>query len=136
MSAAHGEIPILQVGPTLLVTIQVELRDTVADAFQDDVLTEIGRTRARGLVVDISALEVVDSYVARVIVGTGRMAKLMGAETVLVGMRPEVAATLVRMGFHMEGVHAALNLDEGLELVRHLTSGRPRSAPEPWLPGR
>lgn len=122
--SSRGPIPVLQIGSTLLATIQVELKDTIADAFQEDILSMIGRTGAGGLVLDISGLEMVDTYVSRVIAGTGRMAKLMGTETVLVGMRPEVAATLVRMGFRMEGVHTALNLDEGLELARGLAHRR------------
>ena len=117
---AKGTIPVLQVRSTLVVTIQVELRDTIADAFQEDVLQRIAATSARGLVIDISGLEMVDSYVARFIANTGRMAKLMGTETVLVGMRPEVAATLVRMGFRMEGARTALNLEEGLDLVEEV----------------
>lgn len=124
--AYKGSIPILQVRSTLVVSVQVELRDSVAEAFQEDVLSRIAETSARGLVIDISGLEVVDSYVARVIVNTAQMAKLMGTQTVLVGMRPEVAATLVRMGFHMEGVHTALNLDEGLDRVDALLRRRGR----------
>ena len=111
-----GSIPILKLGSTLLATIQIELHDTVVDAFQNDVLEEIERTGAHGLIVDISALETVDSYVARVLANTGKMAKLMGTETVIVGMRPAVAATLVRMGYYMEGIETALSLEEGLAL--------------------
>jgi rsbT antagonist protein RsbS len=111
-----GSIPILRIGPTLLATIQVDLHDTVVDAFQNDVLEEIEKTGARGLIVDISALESVDSYVARMLANTGKMAKLMGAETVIVGMRPAVAATLVRMGYFMSGIRTALSLQEGLDL--------------------
>ncbi len=76
-----------------------------------------------GLVIDISALEVVDTYVARVLAETGRMARLMGADTVLVGMRPEVAATLIRMGYMMDGIRTALNLEEGLELLTRRARG-------------
>jgi rsbT antagonist protein RsbS len=111
-----GPIPILKLGATLLATIQIELHDTVVDAFQNDVLEEIERTAARGLIVDISALETVDSYVARMLANTAKMAKLMGTDTVIVGMRPAVAATLVRMGYLMEGIETALSLEEGLEL--------------------
>lgn len=113
---AAGPIPILRIGSTLLATIQIELRDTVVDSFQNDVLVEIERAGALGLIVDISALETVDSYVARMLANTAKMAKLMGTETVIVGMRPAVAATLVRMGYFMEGIHTALSLEEGLEL--------------------
>jgi rsbT antagonist protein RsbS len=114
-----GPIPILRIGPTLLATIQVDLHDTVVDAFQTDVLDEIEKTGASGLIIDISALESVDSYVARMLANTGKMAKLMGAETVIVGMRPAVAATLVRMGYFMSGIRTALSLQEGLELQTH-----------------
>lgn len=107
-------IPILKVGGNLLVTIQGELGDASAEAMQHDLLESIERTGAHGLILDISGLDMVDSYVARTLVDTGRMARLMGAETVLVGMRPEVAATLVRMGYLMEGVETALDVDEGL----------------------
>ena len=119
-----GPIPILKLGGTLLATIQVDLHDTVVDAFQNDVLEEIEKTGASGLIVDISALESVDSYVARVLANTGKMAKLMGAEIVIVGMRPAVAATLVRMGYFMTGIRTALNLQEGLEIQASLKKAR------------
>jgi rsbT antagonist protein RsbS len=113
---ASGAIPILKIGPTLLATIQIELHDTVVDSFQNDVLEEIEKTGTSGLIIDISALETVDSYVARMLANTAKMAKLMGTETVIVGMRPAVAATLVRMGYFMEGIQTALSLEEGLQL--------------------
>jgi rsbT antagonist protein RsbS len=116
----HGQIPILRIGSTLLVSIQIELRDAVADAFQADVLSAIEKRGTTGLVIDISGLDMVDTYVARILAETGRMAKLMGTSTVLVGMRPEVAATLVRMGYGMEGVRTALDLDAGLALLGHV----------------
>jgi rsbT antagonist protein RsbS len=119
-----GSIPILKIGKILLATIQVDLHDTVVDAFQNDVLEEIEKTGANGLIVDISALESVDSYVARVLANTGKMSKLMGAEIVIVGMRPAVAATLVRMGYFMSGIRTALNLQEGLEIQAVLSKAR------------
>ena len=122
--STHGPIPILRIGATLLVSIQIELRDAVADAFQADVLSAIENRGTTGLVVDISGLDMVDTYVARVLAETGRMAKLMGTSTVLVGMRPEVAATLVRMGYGMEGVRTALDLDAGLALLGHVIPQR------------
>ena len=122
--SAHGIIPVLRIGSTLLASIQVELRDTIADAFQEDILQMIAKTGATGLVIDITGLEIVDSYVARVLASTGRMAALMGTDSVVVGMRPVVAATLVRMGFRMEGVRTALNVDEGLALVADLLARR------------
>ena len=113
-----GPIPILKIGPTLLATIQLELHDTVVESFQTDMLEEIEKTGASGLIIDISALETVDSYVARMLANTAKMARLMGTETVIVGMRPAVAATLVRMGYFMEGITTALSLEEGLQLQR------------------
>jgi len=115
-----GSIPILKIGPTLLASIQIDLHDTVVDAFQNDILLEIEKSGSRGLIIDISALESVDSYVARALANTAKMAKLMGTETVIVGMRPAVAATLVRMGYYMSGVRTALSLQEGLELQAEL----------------
>ena len=111
-----GPIPILRIGEILLTTIQIDLHDSVVDTFQNDVLGEIEKTSASGLIVDISGLETLDSYVARVLSDTGKMAKLMGARTVIVGMRPAVAATLVRMGYLMPGIQTALSLQEGLDL--------------------
>jgi len=111
-----GSIPILKIGPTLLATIQIDLHDTVVDAFQNDVLLEIEKSGSSGLIIDISALESVDSYVARMLANTAKMAKLMGTETIIVGMQPAVAATLVRMGYFMSGIRTALSLQEGLEL--------------------
>jgi rsbT antagonist protein RsbS len=121
-----GAIPILKLGSTLLATIQIDLHDTVVDAFQNDVLEEIEKTGANGLIIDISALETVDSYVARMLANTGKMAKLMGSETVIVGMRPAVAATLVRMGYFMEGIETALSLEEGLQL--HANRSKPQES--------
>jgi rsbT antagonist protein RsbS len=111
-----GSIPILKIGSTLLATIQTDLTDTVVDAFQSDVLEEIEKAGSSSLIIDISSLESVDSYVARMLANTAKMAKLMGAETVIVGMRPAVAATLVRMGYFMTGIRTALSLEEGLDL--------------------
>lgn len=120
----RGSIPILRVGDTLLITVHTELHDTVAEAFQEDVLAAIEKTGVAGLIIDISGLDMVDSYVARVLADTGRMARLMGTQSVLVGMRPEVAATLVRMGYPMEGVKTALRVDDGLALLKAPRAGR------------
>jgi rsbT antagonist protein RsbS len=111
----RGPIPILRIGSTLLVSIQTDLHDAMAEAFQQDVLLAIEKDGAAGLLIDVSGLDTVDSYVARVLAETGKMAHLMGTATVIVGIRPEVAATLVRMGYAMGGhVSTALNVDEGL----------------------
>jgi rsbT antagonist protein RsbS len=112
-----GNIPILRIGSTLVTTVHIELDDTVADAFQADVLSTIETTCANGLVIDISGLQLVDSYVARILAETGRMARLMGTRTVLVGMRPEVAATLINMGYALDGIQTALDLENGLALL-------------------
>jgi rsbT antagonist protein RsbS len=123
-----GSIPVLRVGRNLLVTVQTELDDALVTAFQEDVLQAIERTAAVGLIVDITALVFVDSYVARVLAETARMAWLMGSRTVLVGMRPEVAATLVRMGFAMEGVETGLDIDDGLARLAAPRGGRDGSS--------
>jgi len=115
-------IPILRLGKILLVNVHVELDDEIAARLQTDTLQAIERAEAEGLVVDITGLEVVDSYVARILAETGQMAKLMGTRTVVVGMRPEVAATLTRMGYSMSGVQTALNLEEGLALLGYKLS--------------
>jgi rsbT antagonist protein RsbS len=122
----RGSIPILRVGPNLLATVHIELRDEVAERFQEDVLTELERRGAAGLLIDVSGLDIVDSYVARILTETGRMAGLMGTRTVLVGIRPEVAATLVRMGYSTEGVLTALNVDDGIEALAKATTKRAR----------
>jgi rsbT antagonist protein RsbS len=113
----RGSIPVLRVGETLLVTVQTDLHDAVAEAFQEDLLSTIEKTGAAGLLIDLTGLDIVDSYVARVLADTAKMARLMGTETVIVGIRPEVAATLVRMGYTMSGVRTALNVDEGLAML-------------------
>lgn len=123
---ARGAIPILRIGETLLATVHVDLRDDVAEAFQEDVLVELERRRAAGLLIDVSGLDTVDTYVARILAETGRMAKLMGADTVIVGIRPDVAATLIRMGYMMDGVLTALNVDDGLEALAARAAERKR----------
>jgi rsbT antagonist protein RsbS len=122
----RGPIPILRVGPNLLATVHIELFDQTAELFQEDVLAELERRGAAGLVIDVSGLDVVDTYVARILSETGRMAKLMGTDTVLVGIRPEVAATLIRMGYNMDGVLTALDVDDGIETLAKLADGKHR----------
>lgn len=116
-------IPILQLGEFLLVSIQVDLHDNLALALQDDLCARVARTAAKGVVVDISALEVVDSFVGRVIAHISGMARILGAETVLVGMRPAVAITLVELGVALSGVRTARDVDSGVRsLQRHLAA--------------
>jgi rsbT antagonist protein RsbS len=114
LPARRGPIPILRIGDTLLASVQVDLNDSVADAFQEDLVATIEKTGATGVLIDITALTMVDSYVARVLAEMGRMARLMGARTVLVGIQAEVAATLVRMGYALGGVDTALDVEDGL----------------------
>jgi rsbT antagonist protein RsbS len=120
----EGTIPILRIGAALVTTISVELRDDVAEAFQKDVLRSIERSGTTGLIIDVSGLDMVDTYVARILAETGQMARLMGTDTLLVGMRPEVAATLVRMGYPMEEVRTALNLELALKVLDELRRAR------------
>jgi len=112
-------IPILRVAGHLLISVQTELGDDVVGLFQDAVLRTIERDghATDGLIIDITALEVVDTFVGRVLADTAAMAKLMGRETVLVGMRPEVAATLVQMGFLLPGILTALDIDHGIAVL-------------------
>ena len=115
----RSSIPILRIRGHLLVSVQTELEDDVVEQFQHAVLSAIERDRDRtgGLLLDISGLEVVDTYVARVLADTATMARLMGRDTVICGMRPEVAATLVQMGYVLESVRTALDVDDGLDLL-------------------
>jgi rsbT antagonist protein RsbS len=110
-------IPILKMGDVLLVTIQVDLLDQTALALQEDLAARIESTNARGLLIDISALEIVDSFIGRMLVGVAGIARVMDAETVVVGMRPAVAITLVELGLSLQGVRTALNVERGMHLL-------------------
>jgi len=111
-------IPILRMGKLLLVTIQVDMHDRLATVLKDDLANRIFETRARGLLIDISALDMVDSFIARMLGDIAQMARVMDAETVLVGMQPAVAITLVEIGVRMTGVSTALNVEKGMSLLR------------------
>lgn len=111
-------IPILRMGEFLLVTIQVDMHDRLATVLSDDLANRISATRARGVLIDISALDVVDSFIARMFGTIAQVARVMDAETVLVGMQPSVAMTLVEMGVVMTGVRTALNVEKGMMLLR------------------
>ena len=116
-------IPILQIGRLLLVTIQVDLMDQTALALQDDLATRIERSGANGVLIDISALEMVDSFIGRMLASISGIASVLGATAVVVGMQPAVAITLVELGLSLEGVRTALNVDRGMELLRQATEG-------------
>src|ERR1700760_77449 len=113
-------IPILKMGRVLLVTIQVDLQDQVAMALQDDLSAMIERTGANGVLIDISALEIVDSFVGRMLAGISGIARVLDAVTVVVGMQPAVAITLVELGLTLPGVRTALNVEKGMNLLRTL----------------
>jgi rsbT antagonist protein RsbS len=111
-------IPILRMGPLLLVTIQVDMHDRLALALQDDLMEQIAATGARGVLVDISALEIVDSFIGRTIGNIAAMARVLDAQTVVTGMRPAVAITLVELGMSLPGVRTALDVERGMEMLR------------------
>jgi len=120
------KVPILRLKDILLISIQVDLTDQDTLGFQSDVLREVARTEANGVVIDITALDVVDSFLARVLNDTATMVTLLGAEAVLCGMQPAVALTLIEMGRELIGVETALNLDQGMEKIRLLIEERER----------
>ena len=112
------QIPILKLGNLLLVTIQVELHDQLALTLQDDLTVKLSKTRAQGVLIDISALEIVDSFIGRSLAHIAGIARVMDATTVLVGMRPAVAITLVELGMPLHGIKTALNVEKGMRLLR------------------
>lgn len=111
-------IPILKMGHFLLVTIQVDMHDRLAMTLQDDLTNQIVKTGARGVLIDISSLEVVDSFIGRMLGNIAAMSRILDAETVVVGMKPAVAITLVELGVPLKGVRTALNVEKGMELLQ------------------
>ena len=111
-------IPILKIGSFLLVSIQVDMHDRLAMSLQDDLTAEIVKARAKGVLIDISSLEMVDSFIGRMISNIAGMARVLDAETVVVGMQPAVAITLVELGLSLDGVRTALNVDKGMALLQ------------------
>lgn len=116
-----GEVTILKIGKNVIVPIQTELHDHSARRLQTDVLNRIEKTGVQGLVIDVSAVSIIDSFLGRLLVETAKMAKLMGTETVLVGMKKEVVLTLIHLGLTMKDLHTALNIEDGLSLLESLT---------------
>jgi rsbT antagonist protein RsbS len=110
-------IPILQMGRSLLVTIQIDLQDQTAMALQEDLAAKIATTGAHGVLIDISALEIVDSFIGRMLADISSIARVLDATTVVVGMQPAVAITLVELGLSLEGVRTALNVERGMALL-------------------
>jgi rsbT antagonist protein RsbS len=114
-------IPILKMGRLLLITIQVDMHDRLAMTLQDDLMTQIRKTGAHGVLIDISALDLVDSFIGRMLANIAAMARVLDADTVVTGMRPAVAITLVELGLSLKGVRTALDVERGMQL---LESGR------------
>ena len=117
------KIPILRMGQFLLVTIQVDMHDRLALTLQDDLTQMISDTEARGVLIDISSLEIVDSFIGRMLGNIAAMSRVLDAETVVVGMQPAVAITLVELGMSLAGVRTALNVDAGMELLKSAVNG-------------
>ena len=117
-------IPILKMGEFLLVTIQVDMHDQLAITLQDDLTQHIVKHRAHGVLIDISSLEIVDSFIGRMIGNIAGMARMLDAETVLVGMKPAVAITLVELGMSLPGVCTALNVEKGMAVLHASMNGR------------
>jgi len=117
-------IPILKMGAYLLVTIQVDMHDQLALTLQDDLTDRIVKTRAKGVLIDISSLELVDSFMGRMLGNIAAMSHILDAETVVVGMRPAVAITLVELGLSLKGVKTALNVEKGMSLLEERVRGR------------
>ena len=111
-------IPILKMGEFLLVTIQVDMHDQLASALQDDLMNKISKSNAKGVLIDISSLDIVDSFIGRMLANTSAMARVLDAQTVVVGMQPAVAITLVELGLNLSGVHTALDVEKGMEMLR------------------
>ena len=117
-------IPILKVGDFLLVTIQVDMHDRLAMTLQDDLTARIVSSRAHGVLIDISSLELVDSFIGRMLANIAAMSRVLDAETVVVGMRPAVAITLVELGMSLPGVRTALNVDQGMAMLQSSQDGQ------------
>ena len=115
-------IPILKMGEFLLVSIQVDMHDRLAMTLQDDLTEKIVRARAHGVLIDISSLDVVDSFIGRMLGNIASMSRILDAETVVVGMRPAVAITLVELGLSLPGIRTALNVEKGMELLRRASA--------------
>lgn len=113
-------IPILKMGPYLLVTIQIDLYDRLALNLENDLISMVSKTEARGVLIDISAVSIVDSFMGRILGNIASMSRIMDAETVVVGMQPAVAITLVELGLTLQGVHTALNVERGMELLQSM----------------
>jgi len=124
------KIPILRMGKVLLVTIQVDLYDRLAETLEADLVHMIKKTDAEGVLIDISAVSIIDSFMGRIIGNISTMSKILDAETVVVGMQPAVAITLVELGLPLKGILTALNVEKGMELLRFKMASRETSGEE------
>ncbi len=113
------KIPILRMGRFLLVTIQVDLYDRLAESLEADLIEMVSKTNAGGVLIDISAVSIIDSFMGRIIGNIAMMSKILDAETIVVGMQPAVAITLIELGLPLKGVHTALNVERGMEILRN-----------------
>ena len=118
------KVPILKIGNTLIISLQVELHDKIVLKVQEDILQKVYENSAKGLIIDMSAIEVIDSFMGKILSDTAAMARIMGAETVLVGIQPEIAMTLQELGLKLKGVHTTLNLEEGMKLLQNMREMR------------
>ena len=130
-------IPILKMGEFLLVSIQVDMHDQMAMALQEDLTNRIVGVSARGVLIDISSLDTVDSFIGRMLGHVAAMSRILDAETVVVGMRPAVAITLVELGLSLPGIRTALNVEKGMELLRRARKENGRQSGEgPYVPAQ
>src|SRR5919198_2063967 len=118
-------VPILKQGDYLIASIQAALSDKDILELQDDLVERVGRFRSRGIIVDVTAIDVMDSFASRSLRGIAHMTRLRGAETMIVGIQPEVAFAMVQLGMSLEDVHTALDLEEGLAFLQRLLNGEP-----------
>lgn len=126
-------IPILQMGPFLLVTIQVDMHDQLALTLQEDLTNKIVKAGSKGVLIDISALEMVDSFIGRMLANIASMSHILDAETLVVGMQPAVAITLVELGMNLTGIRTALDVERGMKLLHslvHVTEDQPDDGPQ------
>ena len=129
-------IPILRMGDFLLVTIQVDMHDRLALTLQDDLTNAISRSGAKGVLIDISSLDVVDSFIGRMLANIAQMSRVLDAQTVVTGMRPAVAITLVELGMSLTGVRTALNVERGMDLLRASLADDGTDGADDAAPGR
>ena len=123
-------IPILKMGQFLLVTIQVDMDDRLAGQLESDLTEQVAATGARGVLIDISSLEMVDSFIGRMLANIAAMSRVLDAQTVVVGMRPAVAITLVELGLSLHGVRTALNVERGMDVLRTALGAQSQETPD------